>query len=104
MERFRGWLLFKAHRLLYHSTLDPREIKKAQKKRLAGHTAGYQAIFDRSCIHRLPVCSYRRWYGSVYVIWFSIFLRSALCGNACRAFVTAVDQSHIERLIIHELS
>ena len=29
-KRFRGWLVFKAHRLLYHSTLGLRVIKKKQ--------------------------------------------------------------------------
>jgi len=28
VQRFRGGLVFKAHRLLYHSTLGLREIKK----------------------------------------------------------------------------
>jgi hypothetical protein len=31
-ERFRGGLVFKAHRLLYHSTLDSRVIKRKKKK------------------------------------------------------------------------
>ena len=28
VKRFRGWLVFKAHRLFYHSTLGLRVIKK----------------------------------------------------------------------------
>ena len=32
VERFRGGLAFKAHRLVYHSTLDSRVIKKKKKK------------------------------------------------------------------------
>ena len=32
MEQFRGGLVFKAHRLLYHSTLGLRVIKKKKKK------------------------------------------------------------------------
>ena len=32
MNRFRGGLVFKAHRLVYHSTLDLRVIKKKKKK------------------------------------------------------------------------
>jgi hypothetical protein len=31
MERLRGGLVFKAHRLLYHSTLGSRVIKKKKK-------------------------------------------------------------------------
>ena len=31
MKRFRGVLVFKAHRLLYHSTLGLRVIKKKKK-------------------------------------------------------------------------
>ena len=34
MKRFRGGLVFKAHRLLYHSTLGSRVIKKKRKKNL----------------------------------------------------------------------
>jgi len=33
VQRFRGGLVFKAHRLLYHSTLDVRVIKKKKKVR-----------------------------------------------------------------------
>ena len=37
VKRFRGGLVFKAHRLLYHSTLGSRVTKKKKKKRLNGH-------------------------------------------------------------------
>ena len=33
VNRFRGGLVFKAHRLVYHSTLDLRVIKKKKKVR-----------------------------------------------------------------------
>ena len=33
VKRFRGGLAFKAHRVLYHSTLGSRVIKKTQKKK-----------------------------------------------------------------------
>jgi len=33
VERFRGGLVFKAHRLLYHSTLGSRVLKKKKKKK-----------------------------------------------------------------------
>jgi len=33
VKRFRGGLVFKAHRLLYHSTLGLRVIKKKKKKK-----------------------------------------------------------------------
>jgi hypothetical protein len=33
-ERFRGGPVFKAHRLLYHSTLGPRVIKKKKRREL----------------------------------------------------------------------
>jgi len=32
LDRFKGGLVFKAHRLLYHSTLSWRVIKKKKKK------------------------------------------------------------------------
>ena len=35
VERFRGWLVFKARRLLYHSTPGSRVIKKQEKARCA---------------------------------------------------------------------
>ena len=34
VQRFRGGLVFKAHRLLYHLTLGLREIKKKRRTRL----------------------------------------------------------------------
>ena len=36
MKRFRGGLVFKAHRLLYHSTLGLRVIKKKKKRFMVG--------------------------------------------------------------------
>ena len=36
VQFFRGGLEFKAHRLLYHSTLGSRVIKKKKKKRRSG--------------------------------------------------------------------
>jgi len=44
MKRFRGGLVFKAHRWLYHSTLGSRVIKK-QKKRRSSQGA-YQPFRD----------------------------------------------------------
>ena len=45
VKRFRGGLVFKAHRLVYHSTLGWRVIKNKKKARLQEHTAlqGYLA-------------------------------------------------------------
>ena len=34
VERFRGGLVFKAHRLFYHSTLGSSRIKKKKKKKM----------------------------------------------------------------------
>ena len=43
MQRFRGGLAFKAHRLSYHSTLGFRVIeKKKKKKRLDAHRPGVE--------------------------------------------------------------
>ena len=36
MKQFRGGLVFKAHRLVYHSTLGLRVIKKKKKKKKTG--------------------------------------------------------------------
>jgi hypothetical protein len=41
MERFRGGLVFNTHRVLYHSTLGSRVIKKKEEKR--GHTRSRSA-------------------------------------------------------------
>ena len=40
MEQFPGWLVFEAHRLLYHSTLGPRVIKEKAKQVEGATTAG----------------------------------------------------------------
>ena len=45
VERFQGGLVFKAHRLLYNSTLGPRVINKKKKK--GGHL---QAPRSRPCL------------------------------------------------------
>jgi len=37
VQRFRDGLVFKAHRLLYHSTLGLRVIKEKKKKRVWGY-------------------------------------------------------------------
>ena len=36
MERFRGGLAFKAHRLVYHSTLGSRVIREEERRRVQG--------------------------------------------------------------------
>ena len=41
--RFRGGLVFKAHRLLYHSTLGLRVIKKKKKNRLIAATRNHHS-------------------------------------------------------------
>jgi len=41
VERFRGGLVFKAHRLVYHSTPRSRVIKKKQKKDVPGDDRFY---------------------------------------------------------------
>ena len=41
VERFRGWLAFKAHRLLYHPTLGLRVIKK---KKVEGAGLHHHAV------------------------------------------------------------
>jgi len=47
MQRFRGGLVFTAHRLLYHSTLGLRVTKK-KKKGLEGHPV---AVVDLVVVH-----------------------------------------------------
>ena len=44
MQRFRGGLVFKAHRLLYHTTLGLRVIKKKEKKGVG--CTRYVGMFD----------------------------------------------------------
>ena len=46
MKRFRGGLIFKAHRLLYHSTLGLRVMKK--KKKAVTHDAEGGARAERA--------------------------------------------------------
>jgi len=44
VERFRGGLVFKAHRLLHHSTLGSSVIKKKKKKPYHGGSLGRRAV------------------------------------------------------------
>ena len=53
MERFQGGLVFKAHRLLYHSALGSRVIEKKKKKvpvgyKLGGASVGYELGGDHN--------------------------------------------------------
>jgi len=41
VQRFRGGLVFKAHRLVYHSTLGLRVIKKKKKTRETGRDLAF---------------------------------------------------------------
>ena len=60
MKRFRGGLVFKAHRFVYHSTLGSRVIKKKKKDRggvgiehgVEERDAGFRVYFN---IRRLQV-------------------------------------------------
>ena len=67
VRRFREGLIFKAHRLLYHSTLGSRLIKKKKKKQLGcgGHLIVLQRYFVEDRLKRLPVVSPRDqlWFG-----------------------------------------
>ena len=61
MKRFRGWLVFEAHRLVYHSTLGSRVIKKKKKRRprvwstsASGDPGGAELCTQRNsslCLH-----------------------------------------------------
>jgi len=58
VQRFRGGLVFKAHRLLYHSTLGLRVIKKKRRRalRVAASALGYVASGTE---FRVPSFGYR---------------------------------------------
>ena len=49
MKRFRGGLVFKAHRLVYHSTLGSRVIKKK--------SLGYESVLGFAPAPRIPRAS-----------------------------------------------
>jgi len=55
VKRFRGGLVFKAHRLLYHSTLGLRVIKKKKKKTLQGEKLRSLGFLPRSLLHSLDL-------------------------------------------------
>ena len=52
MKRFRGGLVFQAHRLLYHSTLGSRVIKK---KKVAGETQPQLQLARKLPLRILPL-------------------------------------------------
>jgi len=47
VQRFRGGLVFKAYRLLYHSTLGLRVIKKKKKVGMSVVTMAFECVPDR---------------------------------------------------------
>ena len=46
MQRFRGGLVFKAHRPLYHSSIGLRAIKK-KKEKVGGWSRGWTSVSPR---------------------------------------------------------
>ena len=52
VERFPGGLVFKAHRLLYPSTLSPRVTKK--KKKVEAPEAGKNTVLALAIGHQVP--------------------------------------------------
>ena len=64
VQRFRGGLVFKAQRPLYHSTLGLRVIKKKQKTRLDGDREGFVVRTD----HPLQNGRLTKNLGQVFVI------------------------------------
>ena len=51
-ERFRGGLVFTAHRLVYHSTLGFRVIKEKKKKNVPGE-GGWRCCSSRALLRRV---------------------------------------------------
>ena len=51
VKRFQGGLVFKAHRLLYHSTLGLRAIKKKKKK---------DALIATGTVSKEVLCSFSK--------------------------------------------
>ena len=47
VKRFRGGLVFKAHRLLYHSTLGLRVIKKKRSRPVGGWSTNKARVFSQ---------------------------------------------------------
>jgi len=58
--RFRGGVVFEAHRLLYHSTLGLRVIKKKKKVRPTSHPP---SEFNQICRFRFPISWFFRFPG-----------------------------------------
>ena len=58
VQRFRGGLVFKAHRLVYHSTLGLRVIKKKKKRKDLGVTlpTTQKTIADNAEDHTVGLC------------------------------------------------
>ena len=58
VQRFRGGLVCKAHRLVYHSTLGLRLIKKKKKKKIGVAAAN---PFRRTTLQNLDRCGAQRY-------------------------------------------
>ena len=61
MKRFRGGLVFKAHRLLYHSTQGLRVIKKRRRTDLGG-VLGRSSLCEMLCVITRIVHPKKIWY------------------------------------------
>jgi len=79
--RFRGGLVFKAHRLLHHSTLGLRVIKKKKNPKLARPTGNSSPATTHS-VNRL----YRKFYlvQTIYTInctWYKLYVPQIVPGT-----------------------
>jgi len=54
VKRFRGGLVFKAHRLVYHSTLGWRVIKKKKNMAKAKNARAMAGQFTTTCARVIP--------------------------------------------------
>jgi len=91
VQRFRGGLVFKAHRLVYHSTLG-RVIKKKKEKALCGGILGV-ALGNRGCFWSHPSTFGPGFLKNLRKLTFKIPPRRALRGPCCRA-----KGEHLDRL------
>jgi len=55
VQRFRGGLVFQAHRLWYHSTLGLRVIKKREEKKKSRPESGHDIFFSFSRSKSTPL-------------------------------------------------
>ena len=97
VQRFRGWLVFEAHRLLYHSTLGLRVIKKRRRRMMT--RSAHLSTSPRIPRVRGYRCSSRTWFRGGLVFEAHRLLYHSASGSMALGFGSQVSDFGFPRMM-----